>query len=304
MIGDKICDQFKNPHWPLMYTLCPAMKWVGDEEYLRLWYRFVFHRRLDLENPRKLTEKLQWLKLHDRNPLYTKLVDKYAVKSYVSSVIGKDHVIPCLGCWSSFDEIEFDKLPEKFILKTTHDSGGAVKCFDKKHFDCDKARIRLGKRLSTNFYWQGREWPYKNVPRKIIAEPLIESLGREDSVEYKLSCFNGEVKIITLCRGIAHDSLSKRTNDHYDKDLNRLDWYAYYRNSGKDYEIPAEIGSMITYAEQLSKGIPYVRVDFYLTDRILFGEMTFYTWGGLIKFSPSYWDDVMGDWLDISKVKR
>jgi len=304
---DKIKDLVKNPHWPLMYLLYPALRFVPDKAYLSFWYWFTLHHKINWDNPTKFTEKIQWLKLYDRNPRYTELVDKYEVKRIVGEKIGNEHVIPTLGVWNRFDDIDFSLLPNSFILKTTHDSGGRVICFDKEKFDFKAAKKKLEKRMSISFYWQGREWAYKNVRPRIIAEPLIESLGRPDSIEYKLTCFDGKVKVVTVCKGVAHDAVSNRTNDHFDRDLKPLQWYAYYKNSsnGELYDFPPEISEIIEFAELLSLGIPQVRVDFYLVDhQVLFGEMTFYTWGGLIKFCPTEWDYVMGEWLSIDKVKK
>lgn len=277
--------------------LCNSMP---DEKFLRLQYECFSGRKLNLENPRTLTEKLQWLKLYDRRPEYTKMADKYEVKKLVSGKIGAEHVIPLLGVYDSFDEIDFDALPDQFVLKCTHDSGGLAVCRDKSSFDIDGARERLNASLKKNFYFRFREWVYKDIKPRIIAEQYVDSLGKPDSVEYKLTCFNGRAKLITICQGIAHSSADARTNDHYDRDMNRLMFSVYYKNPEIPAQIPAQMKDIIAFSEILSAGIPEVRVDWYMDKgRIYFGEFTFYTWAGLMKFEPPEWDEILGSWLEL-----
>ena len=295
---EKIKDNLKNPHWFFMTLGGKYLRWMSDKAYLSFFYRVFWHKKINWEDPQLFTEKLLWLKLYNQRPEYTDMVDKYEVKRIVSEKVGSEYVIPCLGVWERFEDIDFSKLPDQFILKCTHDSGGFVICKDKASFDYKAAKKRITKRLKGNFYWKGREWPYKNVHPRIIAEPYIDSLGKQDSVEYKLTCFDGVAKLITVCQGIAHSALSERTNDHYDRDLNRLSWYAYYKNPEEPFTFSNEIYKIIELAEKLSKGIPQVRIDFYLVDgQIYFGEMTFFTWGGFIKFNPKDQDRIMGEWI-------
>ncbi len=273
---------------------------VSDEKYLRRLWKYKMDYELNLDDPRTFCEKMQWLKIHDHNPRYTKLADKYEVKQIVSDIIGPEHVIPLLGVWDSFDDIDFDSLPDQFVLKATHDSGGFVVCRDKSTFDIAAARKKMNKSLKRNFYWGGREWQYKDIPPRIIAEKYIDSLGKRDSVEYKVTCMNGEVKFTTVCTGIAHAAFSDRTNDSYDRELNHMPWYAFYKNSEKPIVLPDQIHEIMKYAEILAKDIPYVRVDFYLVDgTVYFGEMTFYTWDGFLVFDPPEWDLKLGDMLEI-----
>lgn len=278
---------------------------LPDALYLKMMYRLRLGKKLNLKNPQTYNEKLQWLKLYNQKPEYTTMVDKYAVKEYVAGKIGAEHVIPCIGVWNSFDEINFDELPDKFILKTTHGSGGFVICKDKQNFDKDTAKKTLTDSLKRNYFWGGREWPYKNVPRRIIAEPLIESLGKPESLEYKLTCFGGKVGFSTICKGIAHDKLNVRTNDFYDPDFKPLPFWSFYKHSENPItEKPACLDEMIRYAEILSEGIPEVRVDFYCIDDIVyFGEMTFFTWGGFNKFEPKEWDYKLGQMIELPKEK-
>ncbi len=164
---------------------------MPDEAYLRKAFKLRMGYELDLDAPKTFCEKLQWLKLYDRRPEYSTMVDKYEVKKYVAERIGEKYVIPLLGVWDRFEDIDFDALPDQFVLKCTHDSGGFVVCRDKSVFDKSDARKRLNKHLQTDYYLHGREWPYKNVKRRIIAEKYIDSLGKPESVEYKLTCFGG-----------------------------------------------------------------------------------------------------------------
>ncbi|MBR0150842.1 MAG: hypothetical protein IJP89_05725 [Synergistaceae bacterium] len=273
---------------------------LSDEEFIRRMYKSFMGREIDLDNPKTLCEKLNWLKLHDRRPEYTLMADKYAVKSYVAERIGAEHVVPLLGVWDSFDEIDFDALPEQFVLKCTHDSGGVAVCRDKSTFDRKLARKILEKSLARNYSLLYREWAYKNVPRRIIAEQYIPTLGRSDSVEFKITCLNGIAKLNTICRGPAHTFAWKRTNDHYDRDMKRLKFYVAYKNPEPPEKIPPQMHEIMTMSEKLSAGIPYVRVDWYISEgRIYFGEFTFYTWGGFMRFNPPEWDEILGSWLEL-----
>lgn len=273
---------------------------MSEEAAVKLMYWAYMGVKGNIDHPTKFTEKLQWLKIHDHNPLYTTMVDKYAVKDYVSKKIGAQYVIPLYGVWDSFNDIVFDKLPNQFVLKTTHSSGGYVVCKDKATFDYEKARKVLTDSLKFNYYAHCREWPYKNVPRRIIAEKYMPTLGNADSEEYKITCINGKVRVFTVCRGIPHQSLDVRFNDNFDRDFNRENWWAFYKPSGKPVAKPEKFDEMIALAEKLSEGIPHVRVDFYVIDgQVYFGEMTFFTWAGFIDFHPKSQDDLMGSWLKL-----
>lgn len=290
----------KEPEMAGIYLMVLTARLWPAELYLKCYYYLHLHEWPNLKHPQNFTEKLNWLKLHDRRPLYTKLADKCEVKKYVAEKIGSDKIIPLLGVWDHFDEIDFDQLPDQFVLKCTHDSGGFRICKDKSNFDQEEARQFFNKKLHKNYYWNKREWVYKDIKPRIIAEPYIDSLGKPESFEYKLTCMNGVCKVFTICTGIAHSDFELRTNDHYDRDFNHLPWYAYYKNSKKPVQIPPQAKEIIEYAEKLSEGIPQVRVDFYvINDKVYFGEMTFYTWAGIIEFTPPEWNDIMGSWLDL-----
>lgn len=272
---------------------------LSDEKYLKKCYKVKFHKELDLENPQTFNEKLQWLKLHDRKPEYTRMVDKYEAKKYVADLIGEEYIIPTLGVWDSFDDIDFDSLPEQFVLKCTHDSGGLVICRDKSQLDKEKAKEKINKSLKRNYYLHGREWPYKDVKPRIIAEQLITELSNgEGLVEYKLFCFGGKVKMILVCKGEAHGS--GRTNDFCDCELNRLPFTSLNPNSKGELVRPKELPQLIEIAETLSAGIPQLRVDTYLANgKIYFGELTFFHNSGMCTFDPEEWDEKLGGWIEL-----
>ena len=274
---------------------------LGDKSYLKCSYRAKFGKKLDLKNPKTYNEKLQWLKLYDRRPEYTRMVDKYESKEYVAEKIGEEYIIPTIRVWNNFDEIDFDTLPDQFVLKSTHDSGGVVVCTDKSRFNVEEARRKLTKALKTNYYLHGREWPYKDVKPRIIAEEYLSALGDAGLVEYKLFCFNGEVKIVLVCKGAAHSN--GRTNDFMDRDLNRIPVKSLNPISQPDPERPEELEKLIEIAEKLSEGIPQLRVDTYIVDgKIYVGEMTFFHNSGMCKFEPEEWDYKFGEWIKLPDV--
>lgn len=273
---------------------------MPDKVYLKHMFLARMGKRLDLEHPRTYNEKLQWMKLYDRKPEYSMMVDKYDVKTYVSAIIGQDHIIPMLGVWDSFDEIDFDKLPKRFVLKCTHDSGGHVICKDKDHLDLAAARKTLSSRLKRNYYKLYREWPYKDVKPRIIAEAYMEDAeGKGDLTDYKLHFFNGE------CKAILEYSNRFGTNgaykDYYTPDWQHMDFlkgpssYAPERSRR-----PVEMDEMIELGRLIAKNYLAVRVDFYIINhRIYFGEITFFPAGGFCAFDPEEWDEVFGGWIHL-----
>ena len=271
---------------------------LSDEAYLKLLFRLKMGYKLDLNNPKTFSEKLMWLKLHDHNPEYTNLVDKYAVKEIVAQKIGERYVIPTLGVWERPEDIEWEKLPNRFVLKTTHGGGntGVVICKDKTSFDKDKAITKLNKSLKQDIYKTLREWPYKNVPRRIIAEQYIEA-ENNDLPDYKFFCFDGEVKALFIGteRGTGNVKF-----DYFDADFNHLDLVQQHPLSGKQIPKPVCFEEMKEVASKLSKGIPHVRIDLYeVKGKVYFGEYTFYHHGGCVPFHPQKWDDVFGSWIQL-----
>lgn len=282
------------------YALEKVCAVIPDRVFVTFQYRKVMGRFPNLKNPVRLSEKMTWLKLYDRRPEYISLVDKMAVKGIVADRIGEEHVIPMLGCWSSAEEIDFPSLPEQFVLKCTHDSGSALIVRNKAEINKKQLLADLRRNLRRNYYYHAREWQYKNVIPRIIAEPYIPSLANKESLEYKLTCFNGRVELITVCCGIAHSNLDARTNDFFDRDFNPLHFRCYYKNSVNPpvRQKPDFMDEMIQYAERLSDNIPVVRVDFYFVNgTVFFGEMTLYTWAAYTKFDPENVDLFLGQKL-------
>lgn len=275
--------------------------YMSDEDFLKMRFKVIFGYDLDLENPKGYNEKLQWLKLYDRKPLYTTLVDKYEVKKYIADLIGEEYVIKTLGIYDKFDDIDFEKLPNQFVMKCTHDSGGIVICKDKTKLDIKKAKKKIEKSLKTNYYYRGREWPYKNVkPRIIIEEYLSDGSGKSIN-DYKFFCFDGEVKALF----ISSDREEVLKADFYDADFNLLPFTIEHPNSGKIMEKPKNYEKMKELAETISKGFTHVRVDFYnINGKIYFGEITFFYASGFKKFDPPSWDRTFGDWIVLPKKEK
>lgn len=273
-------------------------RFLPDKVYLKRFYRLKFGKKLNLNNPITFNEKLQWLKLYDRKPIYTTMVDKYEVKKYVASMIGEKYIIPTLGLWEHFDDIDFDGLPNQFVLKCTHDSGGLVICKDKSDFDKISAKKKIERCLKRNYYWSGREWPYKNVKPRIIAEKYMSDTG-DELADYKIHNFNGVPKAVLVCK----DRFKKTglTEDFFSSEWKHLDVARKdYPNSTKNIPQPAVLDEMLELAEKLAKSIPFVRTDFYdVGGKVYFGEMTFYPASGFEKFVPDKYDSLFGEWLKI-----
>lgn len=271
-----------------------------DALYLKLYYRCKMGHRLNLNNPRSYSEKIQWLKLFDRNPLYTTLVDKFSVKKWVADKIGEEYLISTLGVWDKFNQIDFDSLPNSFVLKCTHDSGGLIIVKDKKNFDVHSAKKKITKCMARNYYYANREWPYKNVIPRIIAEEYMEDETGELK-DYKFFCFNGEVKALFIATDRQNEKEDTKF-DFFDRNFNHLPFTNGHPNAKEPPPKPQKFEEMIVLAERLSKGFAHVRVDFYeVGSKIYFGEMTFFHWSGFVPFSPKEWDYKFGEWLKIGR---
>ena len=272
--------------------LCP------DRLFIRLRWNANMPYRLNLRHPRTFNEKLQWIKLNDRNPLYTTLVDKYKVKQYVTERIGSEHVIPLLGAWDNVESIEWDKLPNQFVIKCSHDCGGMVICKDKSKLDIAEAKKKLEKRWKQNYYWQSREWPYKNVVPKVFAEAYKEDQFGELR-DYKWFCFDGEPKAFFIASDRQKENEETKF-DFFDTEFNHLPFVQGHPNSKEKLEKPIGFEKMKELAAKLSKGIPEVRVDFYDVDgKVYFGEFTFFHFGGMTRFVPNEWDATFGKWIKL-----
>lgn len=264
---------------------------LSDQMYIQLKFYDAFGRFMDFKNPKTFNEKIQWLKVNDYRPEYTTLVDKHAVKEYIAKEIGAEYVIPTLGVWDNFNDIDFETLPNEFVLKCTHDSGGIVVCKDKTTLDLDAAKKKLQSSLNTCFYWMGRERPYKDVPPRIIAEKYMG----DNLIDYKLFCFSGVPKLTLVCSERFSDGGLKE--DFYDEEWNHLNIKRpQHENSSEMIEKPKQYSLMRELAEKLSTTIPFSRIDFYeINERVYFGEITFYPASGFEGFEPESWDYILGD---------
>lgn len=271
---------------------------LTDKMYIKTRYKLVFNKKINLKNPTTFNEKLQWLKLYDRNPEYTKMVDKYEAKEYVSNIIGKKYIIPTLGVWKNFEDIDFSKLPNQFVLKCTHDSGGLVICKDKSKLNINEAKRKITKSLKKNYFYAEREWPYKNVKPKIIAEQYMVDDSGMKLKDYKFFCFNGIAQTILVCSN--RNGSFKNTN-FYDINWNLQPFTREnHKNNNEQIKKPKNLDEMITIAEKLSKDIPFVRVDLYEINRkVYFGELTFYPSSGFEGFEPEEWDKKLGNMLEL-----
>ena len=272
---------------------------MSDEKYLKLLYWCAMGKKLNLDNPQTYNEKLQWLKLYDRKDIYTVMVGKHTAKDYVANIIGEEYIIPTLGIWDSFDEIDFGKLPKQFVLKCTHDSGGLVICTDKDTLNIEEAKSKIERCLEADFYAYGREWPYKNVERKIIAEKFMVDESGTELKDYKFFCFDGEVKAMFIASDRSNPNEETKF-DFFDRDFNHLPFTNGHPNANIDIKKPQGFEKMVELAEKLSKGLPQARIDFYdIYGKVYFGEITFFHWSGTTPFEPEEWDYTFGSWISL-----
>lgn len=278
---------------------------IPDSIYLRYMYKKIMGRRLNLKHPKTFNERLQWLKIHDRNPIYTKLVDKYEAKRIIRKKIGKKYIIPTLAVWDKVDDIDFAGLPKRFVIKCTHNSGGVVVYSERNQLDLKTVKSIIDKGFNSNFYWQGREWPYKNVKPRIIVEQYMcddssKPIVQQELSDYKFYCFNGYVDCVMVC----YDRASGDTKYYFfDQSWNLKRINKRGVEAPLDFTLPKPecLDEMISIAKKLSKGIPFVRVDLYVCDgKPYFGEMTFYPQSG---FDPNYLrktDYYFGNCIDLT----
>ena len=275
-----------------------------DRTFLEKLYAIKFGKKPNLENPETFSEKLQWLKLYDRRPEYTRMVDKYEAKGYAAERIGEEYIIPTLGVWDHFDEIPFDELPDRFVLKCTHDSGGLRICRDKATFDFDEARERLEHCLGRSYFRNNREWPYKNVNPRILAEQYMEdSDGKGELTDYKLHFFGGECRAVLVAQNrFGKGGLYK---DFYTPEWGHMD---FTRGDGPNAPSrvprPEQLDDMIRLGKKLAGDYPFIRTDFYVINGdIYFGEMTFFPGSGTLRFHPDRWDRVFGEWIQLPEKR-
>lgn len=296
--SEKIKKYITHPKLAIFFLIIDTgvLNWMSDKTYLKLLYWLRLGKRLNIDRPVTFTEKLQWIKLYNRCPEYTTMVDKVKAKEYVASVVGSEYVIPTIGVWDSPDEIDFEKLPDKFVLKCNHTSRlGTYICRDKSKMDIEKVKAGLRRGLRDNYYYRSREWPYKDVPRKILAEKLIEdnnSLDKNGIIDYKFFCFDGEPRFLYVSD--TSDDMVFLNTDWTPAGISRHD----HKTLKDDPAKPDNLNEMLDIARKLSKDIPHVRIDLYnVNGQIYFGEITFFTNGGFIPFNPESCDNEIGNLL-------
>lgn len=273
-------------------------KYISDKAFVEKEYFLNTGEKLNLVHPQKFNEKLQWLKLYDHNPQYTIMVDKYRARQYIKDVIGDQYLIPLLGVWEKPDEIEFDLLPNQFVLKCNHNSGtGMCVCRDKNRIDISKIKRELRKGLREDYYSVHREWPYRDVQRQIIAEKYMVDEGGEVLTDYKFFCFNGEPRVMY----ISNDGAENPRTDFFDMEFNHLPIIMKDPNSEQLPKKPQNFELMKELAEKLSEGIPFLRTDFYeINGNVYVGELTLYHNAGLSHIEPEEWSYKLGSYIDLS----
>ena len=283
-------------------TIRELCKLLPDKQYIEMEYFHRFGKFPNLKKPETYNEKLQWLKLNDRKNIYTTMVDKILVKDFVSKRIGSDYVARLLGTWEHFDEIQFNSLPNRFVLKCTHDSGGLIICKDLNNLDKVAAKKRIESCLKNNYFLEGREWPYKNVKPRIFAEEYLEDDKSGSLPDYKFFCFNGIVKAMFVATERQNPNEETKF-DFFDADYNHLEIINGHPMANRVPPKPINYELMKSLAEKLSTDIPHVRVDFYeVNGKVYFGEFTFFHWSGMVPFEPAEWDYTFGSWIDLSSV--
>ena len=299
----KIIKALKNPRLVLLYILqFRIFRIIPDEIFLKIKYRLIFRKGLNLKEPKTFNEKLQWLKLYDRNPNYTLLVDKYEVRKIIKNKIGEEFLIPLLGVYNRFEDIDFSKLPHQFVLKPNHTSGDIFICKDKSKIDYKKLKKQVNSWLRREYYWVHREWPYKNVKPRIICEKYMVDESGNQLKDYKIFCFSGEPKIIK----VDYNRFSGHKRNFYDTEWNYI---PVSIKSPSDPNViikrPKQLNEMLNLARVLSKNYPHVRIDFYYAnDNIYFGEITFYHESGFGKFLPESYNYQLGSWIELPFRKK
>lgn len=275
---------------------------LSDKSFIKKKYKKRMGKVINLSNPQTFCEKQNWLKLYDRRPIYTVMVDKYLARDFVAKRIGDEYLVPLLGVWDNADDIDFSLLPDKFVLKCNHNSDVII-CKDKSALNKEETREKLNKQLKSDYYVRKREWPYKNVPRKIICEKYMENLDGTKALEYKVFCFNGIPKYVLVISG--RFQWKETTMDTYDMNWNHIDLVNGGPLAGDVYEKPACFDELCKLSKKLSFNTPFLRVDFnYWNNKLYFGELTFYDSAGFEKYEPEEWDYNLGKLLELPKKRR
>ena len=299
----KLIKYIGNPKMLIQIIMTTKItNFIPDSIFLKLKYKLAIGNKLDLNNPKTFNEKIQWLKINNKKDIYTKMVDKYEVKKYVADIIGRKYIIKTIGVYDSFDQINFNELPNQFVIKCTHDSGGLIIVKDKSKLNIKETGAKINKALKKNYFYSCREWPYKNIIPRIIIEEYMEDETYKELIDYKIMCFNGEPKIIFTCSERYKQGLKVT---FFDMNWNRLNFKRHYPTSNEKIEKPTNYAKMIELSKKLSKNIPFIRVDWYeINKKLYFGELTFYPGSGFEEFTPSEWDRKLGDMLELPKTNK
>ena len=304
-IFQKIKKIIKNPLYLTQGIARRCCSFIEDDKlYLSIVYFANYGKRLNWKRPRLFSEKMQWLKLYNRNPEYVIMADKIKAKEWVASKIGKEYIIPTIGIWDNVESVDFERLPNKFVIKCNHNSGtGMCICTNKEELDLKKVKYNLKKGINEDYYKIGREWPYRDIPRKIFAEQfMVDNSDSGDLIDYKFFCFNGVPKFCQVIR----DRSSYETIDIYDTDWKKTPFVGLNpdcKNGKTEVPRPSKLNSMIDICKKLAYNTPFTRVDLYfINGNIYFGELTFYPMSGWGRFTPVEWNLKIGDMLDISSV--
>lgn len=299
--NNKLLKAIKHPEWVLGLFMrhTPIGRWMNDRTFVKWEYFSGMHKFPNLEKPVTFNEKLQWLKLNDIHPEYSRMVDKAEAKEYVKEVLGEgaeEHIIPTLGVWNSFDEIDFTQLPNQFVLKTTHDSGGVAVVKDKSAMNMKEVRKKIEHSMKNNFFYEHREYPYKNVKPRILAEKFMIDESGTELKDYKFFCFDGEPKMLF----VATDRPFDTRFDFFDTEFKHLPFKQGHSLATKEIKKPSGFDKMLELSRRLSKGFRHVRVDLYnINGNIYFGELTFFHFSGNVPFIPEEWDYKIGEWLKL-----
>ena len=295
----KAIKALKQPRKLLYYTTVKLVDLLPDSTYLKLIFYARLGYRLNLKSPKTFNEKIQWLKLYDKHPEYTRMVDKVDAKEYVASIIGQEYIIPTFGVWDSIQDIDWEKLPQQFVVKSTNDSGGVVVCKDKSLFNVDKAVEKLQRTGNRDYTKINKEYPYHNVSHRYIAEQYLEDESGFELKDYKIFCFNGVPKFLFVATGRQQNDTRF---DFFDCEFNHLPVTNGHPNADIQPTKPQNFEEMLEIASRLSQGIPHVRVDLYnVKGRIYFGELTFFHWSGIVPFEPIEWDYKFGEYIKLPK---
>lgn len=299
----QICKFLNYQNYISYFISKPYSIILRDSTFLKLKYKLRTGKKLNLKAPKTFNEKMQWLKIHNRKPLYTQMADKFAARELVKKVIGSEHLIPVYGVWEHAKDIDFSMLPDQFVLKCNHDCGSVVICKDKRAINQAEICEKLETSLKDNYFWHGREWPYRDIEPKIMAEKYVG--GATGITDYKFFCFDKVPKFLYISTGLEDHATAQIS--FFDLNLNRMPFRRNdYHPLCDNYVFPDNFLEMKQIAERLANvtDTPFIRVDLYsIEGQIYFSEFTFFPCGGMLPFEPDEWDEKLGAWVHLSGIE-